>query len=91
VAEHATTGTVEGPGGTAAQPVVGAAHDLEHFSGRPISWFGTGVVCAGSVVGAIPFFFTHPIWWWLFWVGAGITVVGCLVLAFAKTMSEDWY
>jgi hypothetical protein len=90
VAEHATTGIVEGPGGTAAQPVAGAAHDSEHFTGRGISWFGTGVVCAGFFVGAVPFFL-HPIPWWLFWVGAGVTIVGCLILLFAKTMSEDWY
>ena len=89
MAERATTGIVEGPGGTAAQPVVAAAHDSEHFSGRGISWFGTGVVCAGFFVGGLSFW--GNIHWWLFWVGAGVTIVGSLILAFAKTMSEDWY
>ena len=90
MAEHATTGTVEGrPGGTAAQPVAGGAHDSEHFSGRGISWFGTGVVCVGFVVGGLSFW--GNVHWWAFWLGAGIVVVGSLILAFAKTMSEDWY
>jgi hypothetical protein len=89
VAEHATTGTVEVPGGTAAQPVAGGAHDNEHYSGRKISWIGTSIVCVGFLVGGIAFI-PHPTWW-LFWLGAGVTIVGCLILAFAKTMSEDWY
>jgi hypothetical protein len=89
VAERTTTGIVEGPGGTAAQPVVAAAHDSEHFSGRKISWVGTAIVCAGFTVGGAAFI-PHPIWW-LFWLGAAITIVGCLILAFSKTMSEDWY
>ena len=32
----------------------------------------------------------HPTWW-LFWVGAGIAIVGCIITLFAKTFSEDWY
>jgi hypothetical protein len=89
VAERATTGTVEGPGGTAAQPVAGAAHDGEHFSGRRISWIGTVIVCAGFIAGGVAFI-PHPTWW-LFWLGVGIVIVGSLILAAAKTMSEDWY
>lgn len=89
MAERATTGTVEGPGGTAAQPVAGAAHDSEHFSGRKISWIGTVIVCVGFIVGGVAFI-PHPTWW-LFWLGAGIVIVGSLILASAKTMSEDWY
>jgi hypothetical protein len=93
VAEQATTDVVEGPGGTAAQPVVAphdvAAHDSEHFNGRRISWFGTGIVCAGFIVGG--FSFWGHVHWLLFWVATAIVVVGCLILAFAKTMSEDWY
>ncbi len=89
MAEQATTGTVEGRGGTAAQPVVSAAHDSEHFGGRGISWAGTAIVCVGFIIGGVAFI-PHPIWW-LFWVGAAVAIVGCLILAFAKTMSEDWY
>ena len=89
MAEHATTGIVEGPGGTAAQPVVAASHDSEHFSGRRISWVGTTIVCVGFVVGGVAFI-PHPIWW-LFWLGTAIAIVGSLILAFAKTMSQDWY
>ncbi len=88
MAEQATAGIVEGPGGTAAQPAV-AAHHGDHFNGRGISWVGTGIVCAGFIVGG--FSFAGHVHWWLFWVGTAIAVVGCLILAFAKTMSEDWY
>ena len=90
MAEQATTGIVQEPGGASGRPAVATAHDSEHFSGRPISWFGTGVVCVGFVLGAVPFFLS-PIQWWLFWAGVAVTVVGALILAAAKTMSEDWY
>lgn len=89
MAERATTGTVEGPGGHAAQPVAGAAHGSEHFSGRKVSWTGTVIVCVGFIVGGVAFI-PHPTWW-LFWLGAGAVIVGSLILATAKTMSEDWY
>jgi hypothetical protein len=29
--------------------------------------------------------------WILFWVGAGVALVGCFVLLFSKAMSTDWY
>jgi hypothetical protein len=80
---------VKGPGATAAQPAVAAAHDTEHFSGRTISWVGTSIVCSGFLMGGLSFW--GHIHWWLFWLGAGVAIVGCLILAFAKTMSEDWY
>src|SRR5579859_4091694 len=76
VAEHAATSTVEGPGGTAAQPVGAAAHADEHFNGRPISWVGVAITCVGFIIGGVAFF-PHPTWW-LFWVGAGVAVVGLL-------------
>jgi hypothetical protein len=89
VAEHAATRTVEGTGGTAAQPVSAAAHADEHFNGRGISWVGVAITCVGFVVGGVAMV-PHPTWW-LFWVGTGVAVVGLLVLLFAKTFSEDWY
>jgi hypothetical protein len=87
VAEHGATSTVEGPG---AVPVSAATHDHEHFNGRPISWVGVIITCLGFLVGGIAFFIS-PIPWWLFWTGAGVAVVGCIVLAFAKTFTQDWY
>jgi hypothetical protein len=90
VAEHAAPSTVEESGGTAALPVAAANHELEHFSGRPISWVGVTVTCVGFVVGGVGFFF-HPVIWWLFWVGVAIAVVGGIILLSAKTLWEDWY
>ena len=29
--------------------------------------------------------------WVIFWVGAGIAIVGALILAFSKAMNTDWY
>lgn len=89
MADQATTSTVEGPGGTAARPAAAAGHESDHFTGRPISWIGVVITCLGFIVGGVAFF-PHPIWW-LFWVGVGIAVVGCLILAFAKTFVDDWY
>ena len=86
MAEQAA-GTVEGTGadGTLAH---GTPH-MEHNPGRPMSWVGVSIVIVGFVIGGIAFI-PHPIWW-LIWLGAGVAVVGCLMLAFTKTMNEDWY
>ena len=43
----------------------------------------------GEAVGGIAMV-PHPTWW-AFWLGAGIAIVGCLIMAFAKTFSTDWY
>jgi hypothetical protein len=89
VAEQAS-GTVAETG-TAGSPVHGSGtgHDLEHNSGRPVSWVGVAVITVGFIVGGIAMV-PRPTWW-AFWLGAGIAVVGCLILAFAKTFSTDWY
>jgi len=87
VAEQATAGTVEGRGATGA--VADDAGHMPHNSGRPISWVGTTVVIVGFVVGGIAFV-PGPNWI-LFWVGAAIAIVGCLILLFSKAMHTDWY
>lgn len=89
MADHAAMSTVEEPGGTAARPVAGAAHADEHFSGKRSSWIGVFITCVGFVIGGVAFF--PHITWWLFWVGAGVAVVGVIWLVFARTFSEDWY
>jgi protein-S-isoprenylcysteine O-methyltransferase Ste14 len=89
VAENAAARIVGGTGGTVAQPASGT-HELEHFSGRRISWIGVIVTCVGFIVGGVSFFL-HPVAWWLFWTGAGVAVVGLIILLSAKTFSEDWY
>jgi hypothetical protein len=84
VAEQAT-GTVQGTGtgGTLAHAAPEAGHH-----GKPISWVAVTVIIIGFVVGGVAMV-PHPIWW-LFWLGTGIAVVGCLMTLFAKTF-DDWY
>ena len=75
MAEQAT-GTVEGTG-TAGALAHGSSH-MEHNPGRPISWVGT------SIANPDPD-------WIVFWIGAGVAIVGLLILSFSKAMSTDWY
>jgi hypothetical protein len=87
VAEQASE--VEETGVDAVGILPGAAHAEEHFSGRPISWVGTSVTIIGFVIGGIAM--VPGPHWTIFWIGAAVAIIGCLVLLFAKTMSEDWY
>ena len=94
MAEQATdtvggTGAVAGTG--SAEPAVphGGGEHLEHNPGRRISWVGTSVVIIGFIIGGIAFVPT-PHWFWV-WLGSGVAIVGCLILAFSKAMSTDWY
>jgi hypothetical protein len=85
VAEQAT-GTVQGTG--TAGTVAHTAEEAHHH-GRPISWVGVAIVTVGFVIGGIAMV-PRPTWW-AFWLGAGIAVVGLLIMLFAKTFSDDWY
>jgi hypothetical protein len=84
VAEQAT-GTVQGTGtgGTLAHVAPEA-----HHHGKPISWVAVTVIIVGFIVGGVAMV-PHPTWW-LFWLGTGIAVVGCIMTLFAKTF-DDWY
>jgi len=86
VAEQAT-GTVEGTG-TAGALAPGSAHS-GHNSGRRISWAGTTVVTIGFIIGGVAFIPSPN--WLIFWVGTAVAIIGCLILAFSKAMSTDWY
>jgi hypothetical protein len=83
VAEQAT-GTVQGTGtgGTLAHVAPEAHH------GKPISWVAVTVIIVGFIVGGVAMV-PHPTWW-LFWLGAGIAAVGCIMTLFAKIF-DDWY
>src|SRR5713101_481879 len=61
------------------------------YHGRPVSWVAVSMIMAGFVTGGLALVFGHdgPTWW-LFWVGAGIAVLGAL-LALTTDIFEDWY
>ena len=74
--------------GTMHEAAVGAgAHELVHH-GKPGSWVAVTIIVIGFVVGGIGMT-TGPTWW-LFWAGAGITVVGSIAAA-ATRILDDWY
>ena len=60
-----------------------------HNPGRPVSWIGVTITTIGFVVGGVAM--VPSMRWWEFWLGTAIAVVGCLVLAFARTFDTDWY
>jgi hypothetical protein len=86
VAEQAT-GIVASTAGTSA--VVHTTVHEEHNPGRPISWAGTVVTIIGFIIGGVAM--VPAPHWVLFWVGAGVAIIGCLILLFSKAMNEDWY
>jgi hypothetical protein len=71
-----------------ARPAVAEAGHYEAHHGRPSSWVAIGIIVVGFVVGgaALP---AGPTWW-LFWLGAGIVVVGGIV-ALSTRILDDWY
>jgi hypothetical protein len=75
---------------------LGAAEHLAHYGaaevhdhGKPMSWVAVVVIIVGFVIGGIAMV-PHPTWW-AFWLGAGIAVIGCIMVLFAHTFSDDWY
>jgi hypothetical protein len=89
VADQAASQTVAETGGDTVSPQV--AHGVgehEEYHGRPVSWAVTVIVFIGFALGgaALPL---GPVWW-LFWVGAGIVVIGAIMGA-AVRIFDDWY
>ncbi len=84
MAEQAA-GTVQGTGDAGA--LAHAAAESHH--GKPLSWIAVTVIVIGFLVGGIAMV-PHPTWW-AFWLGAGVAIVGLLIMLFAKTFSDDWY
>ena len=89
MAEQATGAVEETSGATSVAHGADAGHHLEHNPGKPMSWVAIAVIVVGFVVG-VPAMVPHMIWW-LFWLAIGIVLVGCLMVAFAKTFHDDWY
>jgi hypothetical protein len=53
----------------------GEAHHHATHHGRTSSWVAVAIIVVGFVVGGVAMFFS-PVLWVMFWVGAGIVVVG---------------
>jgi hypothetical protein len=66
----------------------GLSHVHETHHGRPASWVASSIIIVGFIVGGAAMV-PHPTWW-LFWLGAGIVVVGALYAA-AVHIFDDWY
>jgi hypothetical protein len=85
VAEQPTGAVDLGPAG----PLAHYGVQEVHHHGKPLSWIAVVVIIVGFVIGGVAMV-PHPTWW-LFYLGAGIAVVGCLMTLFAHTFSDDWY
>jgi hypothetical protein len=53
-----------------------------------VSWVGVTLVMVGFLAGGLGLVIHTT--WWLFWLGAGLAVVGFLV-ALATNIMDDWY
>jgi len=92
VTEQAASGTMAdatgntGAHGLDAQTGMSYGHEAHH--GRPASWVAVSIIVVGFVVGGVAMVPSPK--WWLFWTGAGIVVVGCIMAAAAHIL-DDWY
>ena len=91
MADQAAPGTMAETGNTGsrgldAQIAPSYVHEAHH--GRPSSWVAVSIIIVGFVVGGIAL----PVGptWWLFWLGAGIVVVGGIFAASVHIL-DDWY
>jgi hypothetical protein len=87
VTEQTADTVVDSPHETGG--VAHLTHPEAHNPGRPISWIGTSIVTVGFVIGGIGF--VPAPHWVIFWIGAGVAIIGLLVLAFSKAIDTDWY
>jgi hypothetical protein len=91
MADQASPGPVASvgqEGGALAQPGPGRYQAPEPYHGRTVSWVAVSIIMAGFLVGGLGLVFGPT--WWLFWVGAGATIVGGL-LALGTHIFDDWY
>ena len=88
--EQAASGTMAdatgntGAHGLDAQTGMSYGHEAHH--GRPASWVAVSIIVVGFVVGGIAMVPSPK--WWLFWTGAGIVVVGCIMAAAAHILDD---
>ena len=86
MADQTGSGTLTGTASGVA-PHGSAAHEESHH-GRPVSWVAVAIIVIGFTVGGIAMVPAPK--WVLFWVGAGIAIVGTLIAMFSRTF-DDWY
>ena len=90
--EQAASGTMAdatgntGAHGLDAQTGMSDGHEAHH--GRPASWVAVSIIIVGFIVGGVAMVPSPK--WWLFWTGAGIVVIGCIMAAAAHIL-DDWY
>ena len=90
--EQAASGTMAdatgntGAHGLDAQTGMSYGHEAHH--GRPASWVAVSIIIVGFIVGGVAMVPSPK--WWLFWTGAGIVVIGCIMAAAAHIL-DDWY
>ncbi len=90
--EQAASGTMaDATGNTGAHGLdaqTGESYGHEEYHGRPASWVAVSVIIVGFIVGGVAMVPSPK--WWLFWTGAGIVVIGCIMAAAAHIL-DDWY
>jgi hypothetical protein len=89
VADRSASGIMTGQGGSVSPQVSPHADAHAAHHGRKVSWVAVTIITIGFVVGGIAMVPSPR--WWLFWTGAAIAVVGCIVAAVAHTFDNDWY
>ena len=92
MADRAVTGAIDealSQAGTRKPAHISHSHDgLPTHHGSASSWAAIAVIVIGFVVGGAAML-AGPTWW-VFWVGAGIVVVGG-VMALSSHILDDWY
>ena len=90
--EQSASGTMaDATGNTGAHGLdaqIGVSYGHEAHHGRPASWVAVSIIIVGFIVGGIAMV-PHP-HWLVFWIGAGIVVIGCIMAAAARIL-DDWY
>ena len=90
--EQSASGTMANAAGDTGahglEAQTGGSYGHEAHHGRPASWVAVSVIIVGFIVGGVALVPSPK--WWLFWTGAGIVVIGC-IMAGAAHILDDWY
>ncbi|MDQ2815505.1 MAG: hypothetical protein M3Z75_27590 [Actinomycetota bacterium] len=90
--EQASSGTVSGAeadtGSNGLDLLPGVPHEAGAHHGRRSSWVAVSLVITGFIVSGVSMI-PRPTWW-IFWLGAGIAVIGA-IMATTTRIFDDWY